>query len=293
MDSHRFVPGPPRINLRKKHRKIIRPLREVGAIIDKPDLESMTFIQQLIKMGLAGRKTSISTQVFRDNVSGLARRLTTSTMGISGKYFLHALDSGSIEQCAEEVYGIDTTEPGVFIDPELTMIALDEACARLADAASKGAKIIFASSRPAATLPLFIELAKISKEIGGEILQSFDNTSAFVSDGRKGRHFTWSGSVAVVTDGESLISCNDAKAADDLLFHLPRPDLVVADHIFAGAALTSGFPTIAFTGLESLAVAVASVPENHCLAIPISINQPSTHYDIIANFAKSYFKIDE
>jgi hypothetical protein len=244
-------------------------------------------------MGLAGRKTAISTQVFRDSVSSLARRQIQSTMGISGKYFLHALDSGSIEQCAEEVYGIDTTQPSVFIDPELTMIALDEACARIAESAMHGARIIFACSRPSATLPLFIELAKLSKDAGANILESFDNTSSFISDGRKGRRFTWSGSVAVVTDSESLLSCNDAKAADDLLFHLPRPDLVVADHIFAGAALTSGLPTIAFTGIESLAVSVASVPEAQCLAIPISINQPSTHYDIIANFAKSYFKNDK
>lgn len=289
MDSHRFVPGPPRINVRKKRRPILRPTREVGAIFERPDFESMTFIQQIIKMGLAGKKTSISTQIFRDRIGNLARRNPDATMGINGKYLIHALDAGAIEDGAQEIYGIDATKPVIQIDPELTMIALDEAFERISEAAHKGAKIIFASSRPSATLPLMIELAKLSENAGAKILQSFDNTSSFIADGRKGRNFTWIGSVAVLSDGQSLLSTDDAKAADDLLFHLPRPDIVVADHIFAGAALTGGFSTIAFAGLESLAVAIASIPENNCLAVPLDLCRPSTHYDIIANFAKSYF----
>ncbi len=290
MDSHRFVPGPARINVRKKRHRIFRPTREVGSIEDRPDLDSMTFVQQLVKMGLAGKKTSISTQVLRDSVGQLARRNPESTMGITGKYLLHALDAGSVEECASEVFGLDTSRPNIEIDPELSMIAIDEACERISQAAKKGARIIFASSRPASTLPMFIEISRLCSEAGAKILESFDNTSSFIADGRKGRKITWIGSVAVMSDGESLLSTNDAKAADDLLFHLPRPDLVVADHIFAGAALTAGFPTVAFTGLDSLAVAVASVPEGNCLAVPMSLNQPSTHYGIIANYAKSYFE---
>jgi|GEM_PF-2927371 len=289
MDSHRFVPGQPSIRVAKKKRKIIRPLRSVGAIIDKPDLDAMTFSQSLVKMGIAGKRTSVSTQVFRDSVGQLARRNPESTMGISGKFLLHALDSGSIEECAQEVFGLDTSGATVHIDQELTMIALDEAFDKIATLSSKGAKIIFASSRPAATLSLLIELARLSESVGAKILQSFDDTSSFIADGRKGRHFSWSGGVAVMSDGESILASNDSKAADDLFFHLPRPDLVVADHIYAGASLTSGYPTIAFTGLESLAVAVASVPETNCLAVPMSLSRTANRYGIIANFAKSYF----
>ena len=290
MDSHQFVPGPARIDLRKKRQRIIRPTREVGSIAERPDLESMSFIQQIVKMGIAGKKTSISTQVFREAVGQLARRNPESTMGINGKYLIHALDAGSIEDGAAEVFGVDTSKPIVEIDPELTMIALDEAFEMISEAANQGAKMVFACSRPAATLPMFIELARLAENSGAKILQSFDNTSSFIADGRKGRTISWVGSVGVISDGQSLLATNDAKAADDLLFHLPRPDLVVADHIFAGASLTNGYPTIAFAGLESLAVAIASIPENQCLTVPMSLDRSSTHYDIIANFAKSYFE---
>lgn len=290
MDSHRFVPGPARIKARKKRRPIIRPVREVGHIKDFPDMDSLTFLQQLTSMGLAGKKTSISTQLFRDSVGQLARRNPESTMGINGKYLIHALDAGNIQECAIEVFGVEPEQQKVFIDPELTMIAITEACELISNAAHKNAKIVFASSRPAATLPLFIELVAMAKESGAQILESFNNTSSLVADGRKDRHLTWCGSVAVLSDGKSLLSTDDAKAADDLLFHLPRPDLVVADHIFAGAALTNGHKTVAFTGLNSLAVAVASLPEKSCIAIPVSLDQPSTHYAIIANYAKSFFQ---
>lgn len=249
----------------------------------------MTFTQQLVAMGLTGRKTVMSTQIFRDHVGQLARRHRDATMGISGKYLLHALDAGQIEDAASEVFGTDSNQIKVTIDPELTTIAIDEACEKISEAALRGARIIFACSRPSATLPLFIELARLSTLAGAKVLDSFDNTSSFVADGRKGRSLTWSGHVGVMTDGGSLLSTDDSTAAEDLLFHLPRPDLVVADHIFAGAALTAGFPTVAFTGLESLAVAVASVPEKHCLAVPMSLSAPSTHYDIVANYAKPFF----
>jgi hypothetical protein len=290
MDSHKFVPAPPKFRIRRKPRKIIRTTREVGAIVDKPDLESMTFVQQLKAMGLAGSRTSLSINEFRDRVGQLARRHRDATMGINGKYLLHALDAGDIEDCAAEIFGIDPTGTKVAIDPELTSIALEEAFEKISEAARSGAKIIFASSRPAATMPLFIELARLSASVGAEVLDSFDNSSPFIADGRKGRMLTWCSGVAVVSDGSSLLATDDAVAAEDLLFHLPRPDLVVADHIFAGAALTNGFPTVAFAGLNSLAVAVASLPEKHCLAVPISLDQSCTRYGIIANNAKSYFE---
>jgi hypothetical protein len=289
MESHEFVPAPPKLVLKKKKRRIIRPTREVGAIFERPDTESMTFVQQLVAMGLTGRKTAISTQVFRDDVGQLARRHRDATMGISGKYLLHALDSGDIEKAAAEVFGIDTTQARVSIDPELTMIAIDEAFDRLSEASHQGARMIFATSRPASMLPLMIELAKLARETGAQVLDSFDNSGKFIADGRKDRHLTWCSSVGVVTDGTSLLATNDANSGEDLLFHLPRPDIVIADHIFAGAALTSGYATIAFTGLESLAVAVASVPESQCLSVPISLSAPSSHYEVVAENARSYF----
>ncbi len=291
MDSHEFVPAPPnKIRIKKAPRTVIRAIREVGEIVNQPDLEELTFEQALKKLGLAGSRSSIATTIFRDLVGNLARRHHDATMGINPKFLLHALDSGDIEECAKEVFGVDTTQNKVFINEELATIALAEMFERLFDASQNGARIIFASSRPASTLELFSELALMCYQLGAEILDSFSNSSSFVADGRKNRQLTWVSNVGVVSHEGSLLATNDAKVADELMFHLPRPDLVVADHVFAGAALTNGYETIGLCGLESLAVAVASVNEKRCLAVPVDIDRPSSHYGIIANEAKSFFE---
>lgn len=289
MTGHQFVPAPPKRILRRKARKIFRVVREPGEIIDRPDFSEMTFIQQIVAMKLAGKRSHISTQIFRDMVGQLARRNPQATLGINPKYLRHALDAGSIESLAEEVYGVDTSQPKVFINEELLMIALDEAFARIADVAKNGGSIIFATSRPGSMLPFMIELAALSHNAGANVLDLFGNTTRTLIDGRSGRCLTWCGGVGVVTGEGSLLATNDIKVGDDLLFHLSRPDLVVADHIFAGAALTNGYPTVAFADFESLAVAVASVPEDNCISVPLSLTQPSNHYEILANNAKSYF----
>ena len=290
MVNHQFVPSPPKRTLWRKPRKIFRVVREPGEIVDRHDFSNLTFIQQINAMRVAGKRSSISTQSFRDLVGQLARRYPQATMGINPKYLRHALDAGSIEDLAIEVYGCDPIQPKVFIDDELFMIALDEAFARISDVARNGGNIIFATSRPNAMLPFMIQLASLADNAGGNVLDLFSNTSPTIIDGRAGRCLTWCAGVGVVSGEGSLLSTNDVKIGDDLLFHLSRPDLVVADHIFAGAALTNGYPTVAFTGFESLAVAVASVPEQQCTSVPISLSLPSNHYEILANNAKSYFK---
>lgn len=291
MADQSFVPAPPKVRVRKAPRKILRTTRPANEIVEKPDLSGISFQNKLIELKLAGKQTGMSTQIFRDAITNLVRRNSASTMGINPKYLLHALDAGQIEECATEVYGVDLSKNKIHINAELCEIAIDEAAGRLLDASVNGAKIIFASSRPSATLALFSRLAGLSQEFGATIIDSFTNTSKTIIDGRKGRNLTWCEKVAAVSDEEtmSLLGTNDVKIGDDLFFHLPRPDLVVADHVFAAAALTSGFPTISFVGLESLAVAVASVNEKNDLSVPISLSRPTSHYEIIFDYFEDFF----
>lgn len=292
MADQSFVPAPPKVKVRKAPRKILRTTREAKDIVDRPDLENLSMQNKLRELGLAGPQSGMSTQVFRDNVANLARRNPTATMGVSPKFLLHALDSGQIEEAAEEIYGIDTSKNKIHIDLELSEIAIDEAAMKLLNAAASGAKIIFASSRPAATLPMMSCLANLAQEFGAVILESFTNTSTAIVDGRSGRNLSWSGKVGSVCEVEtmSLLGTNDIKISDDLFFHLPRPDLVVADHVFAAGAIARDYPTISFVGFESLAVAVASVNERNALAVPINLSRPSSHYEIINEYFKDFFE---
>lgn len=292
MADQSFVPAPPKVKVRKAPRKILRTTREAKDIVDRPDLENLSMQNKLRELSLAGPQSGMSTQIFRDNVANLARRSPSSTMGISPKFLLHALDSGQIEDICEEVYGIDATKNKVHIDLELSEIAIDEAAMTLLKASAAGAKIIFASSRPASTLPLMSGLANLAQEFGATVLESFTNTTTAIVDGRSGRNLSWVRKVATVCEPEtmSLLGTNDIKISDDLFFHLPRPDLVVADHIFAAGAITRDFPSISFVGLESLAVSVASVNERNALAVPINLSRPSSHYEIINEYFEDFFE---
>ena len=292
MAEQSFVPAPPKVKVRKAPRKILRTTREVKDIVDRPDLENLSMQNKLRELGLAGPQSGMSTQIFRDEVANLARRNPTSTLGISPKFLLHALDSGQIEDACEEVYGLDTTKNKINIDLELCEIAIDEAAMTLLKASAAGAKIIFASSRPGATLPMMSGLANLAEEFGAVILESFTNTATAIVDGRSGRNLSWSGKVATVCEPAtmSLLGTNDIKISDDLFFHLPRPDLVVADHVFAAGAIARDYPTISFVGLESLAVAVASTNERNALAVPINLSKPSSHYEIINEYFEDFFE---
>ena len=293
MTDQTFVPAPPKLRIRKAPRKILRTTRPVNEILDRPDINGISFQNKLIELKLAGKNSSISAKIFRESISNLARRTTGSTFGINPKHLLHALDAQQIEDYATEVYGVDLTKNKVSIDPELCEIAIDEAAEILLDASTKGAKIIFASSRPGATLPLMGRLALLAQEYGATILESFTNTSRTIVDGRRDRNLTWSDKVAVVSDEttKSLLGTNDTKIGDDSFFHLPRPDLVVADHVFAASALTSGYKTIALASLDSLALAVASLDESKTLSVPLDLSRPSSHYEIINEYFENFFEI--
>jgi hypothetical protein len=64
--------------------------------------------------------------------------------------------------------------------------------------------------------------------------------------------------VAVVSDGERLLADDSPLTGDDWVFAVGRPDLVVADHAFAGAATAAGLETFALAGLDAPALGVAA-----------------------------------
>ena len=89
---------------------------------------------------------------------------------------------------------------------------------------------------------------------GGDVLSA--TQSAPIDE--RGHRIWWIDGVATVTDGESLLADDSSAAAEEWLFVLPRPDLVVADHCFAGTAAAVGLEVVAFADLDAMALAVAS-----------------------------------
>ena len=93
------------------------------------------------------------------------------------------------------------------------------------------------------------------------------------------RSLWWVDGVAVVTDGVSLLADLDGACADDWLFAVGRPDLVIADRGFAAAAVGAGLETIAFADVDAVILGVAARRDRPVRVIPVDEQRPPGAYE--------------
>ncbi len=177
----------------------------------------------------------------------------------------------------------DAGEPVARIDPDRTIEGMRAARRRIAAVARRGGRIAFATTRPASLLPLYQRLARAAHAEGAEVLSATE-AGPFRADGRSGRRLWWLDGVAVVTDGADLLGGHGLGAADELLFYLPRPDLVVADRGFAGGSLRDGLETVALADLNAAALGVAAGRGFLVTLVPLDDERPPAAYESLAEF---------
>jgi len=169
-----------------------------------------------------------------------------------------------------KTHGWDPEATRAGIDPDATLAALTAAAARLRDAALSGARIAVATS----LLGLAQWVAGEAVDLGATVLTS---TTASI-DGPGRRELWWVGDVAVVTDGQALLAHDGVPGGDDWLFAVGRPDLVVADRGFAGAAVRAGVETIAWADLDAPALSLAAARGRPILVVPVDEQRPAPAY---------------
>ena len=95
----------------------------------------------------------------------------------------------------------------------------------------------------------------------------------------------WAESVATLGDGASLFHTHDHEPMRDLLRQTGAVDLVVADHGFAGSAITAGVPTVVVMDTNDPAFAVVAGRGADVTIVPMDDNRPlnvySTALDVI------------
>ena len=96
--------------------------------------------------------------------------------------------------------------------------------------------------------------------------------------GPGGRRVRWIDHVAVLTDGAALLADVSVEATEEWLFTLARPDLVVADHLFAGVASACGIEVVAFADLDAVALAVAAWQGRAVRVVPLDDRRPPAAY---------------
>lgn len=154
------------------------------------------------------------------------------------------------------------------IDPELTVGALDRAAAELRKAAEAGLRVLFATGHPGGLLDVHSALAQSLHDAGCEIVRVPLGTHT--DDGLVVQF----GGVAVQERGASLWHTHSPAPMAAVLDGLRRagqapPDLVVADHGWAGYAGQQGIDAVGFADSNDPALFLGEAEDTLAVTVPL------------------------
>ena len=162
------------------------------------------------------------------------------------------------------------------IDPDLTVAALDRWRDRLAKAAAGGERVLLATGHPTGVLSLHLEVAAALRAAGCEVLvPDLDWDWPWEQDWGRGRarHVRCIGGVHVLASGGELLHTHRPEPMRAVLAALPEPpDLVVADHGWAGAAAEAGLDTLGLADCNDPALFVAEAEGKPIVTVPLDDN---------------------
>ncbi|MGH7538136.1 MAG: phosphatase [Gemmatimonadales bacterium] len=184
-------------------------------------------------------------------------------------------DVAALCGCSNDLSMLDG--PGV-IDVDRTLDGLAAAAGRLAQAARRGQRVLLATGHPTGLMPSYMTLARALQAAGCKTLTPRSGERLNDLPRRHGNRVRYLDSVAVLTDGANLYHTHESWPMEMLLDSIDAPDLVVADHGFAGAAIVRGVSTIAFTDVNDPAIAVALARGMTRIVVPLDDNREPERY---------------
>lgn len=243
-------------------------------------------LRRIREARLAGKDTRHSRSTNLHAIAELVKGHPHYTFGIKGverfsqEEVLEAI--ADITKCSKDP---NVTEGGGYISPESTLKGLEMGAKAIASTARKGGRIVVATGHPGALLSYYIELARLIRKWGGQVIQV--ERGAFVPPNFD---LDYIEDVAVVSDRCSIWHSHDTAPMEIILKAAGRVDLVVADHGFAGGAINAGIPVVGIVDTNDPALAVAKRMGADVIIIPMDDNRPLSAYlaavDIVREFAE-------
>jgi len=178
---------------------------------------------------------------------------------------------------------LDERAGGGVIDPDLILDALDALGDRLARAAETGERMLIATGHPTGLLPMYMGLARALVARGVKLEAPMDDVRMESPDNHR-RRVRYLDGVAVLMGGADLIHTHESWPMDRLLDVIEPPDLVLADHGWAGAAITRGIETACFTDVNDPAIAVAKADGLVRIVVPCDDNLPPVAYEPLRDY---------
>lgn len=167
---------------------------------------------------------------------------------------------------------------GDTIDPGLTVARLDAMADQLRAVASRRGRVLMATGHPTGLLVVHIEVARALSAAGCTLLMP---PALWRDTDRSGksheRHLRYVLGVAVATQGANLLHTHSPLPMQTMLAELASsgeamPDLVMADHGFAGAAGQAGVPAVGFADSNDPALFVGEAEGDVAVCVPLDDN---------------------
>jgi hypothetical protein len=164
------------------------------------------------------------------------------------------------------------------IDPELTVAALDRAAAVLRRAAAGRQRVLLATGHPGGLLGVHQATAAALEAAGCEVLRVAGGL--YADDGR----VLQIGGVAMVLRGAALVHTHSPAPMAAVLDAMERagarpPQLVVADHGWAGCAAQRGIPTVGYADCNDPALFCGEADGTLEVAVPLDDHVAPEYYD--------------
>jgi hypothetical protein len=170
------------------------------------------------------------------------------------------------------------------IDPDRTIDALDAMAERIAAALSRERpRLLFATGHPTGLLAVHLPLARLAAERGARLLTPAEGWTYAGSGFGRRRRIRYLESVAMLDDKGGFVHTHDAAPMERMLAELAEsgeepPDLVVADHGWAGAAGEAGVPTVAFADSNDPGLFVGEADDKIDVVVPLDDNVLPRYY---------------
>ena len=172
------------------------------------------------------------------------------------------------------------------IDPERTVEALDAAADLLAEAAARKARVVVATGHPTGVLSLHLVVAARLSAAGCDVLTPAAEAPVRAEHLHPRARIRYRGDVAMLTNGADCLHTHAAEPMQTLLAAARSaggmPDLVVADHGWAGAAAAAGITTIGLADTNDPAMFVGAEEGRVTVAVPLDDNVAPAHYGPLA-----------
>jgi hypothetical protein len=212
----------------------------------------------LLEGRIAGPEVSHPMDNVRRNIELMCSGDPDKLFGLSG--IAGAFDPEEVLALVGRAAGFDPspdrrTGP-VPVDPDRVLDACEALGDRLAEAVRRGERVILATGHPVGLAHLYIEVGRQLRARGVELLQPFEAVPWL----EPGRDHPWEvrylEGVAMLTDGSSMRHTHSAEPIRRMIAE-QRPDLVFADHGFAGGAIEAGIETVSIADVNDPALVVA------------------------------------